>query len=215
MVAWFVSSCGSTNNRLTFVKRLRRHVQVDVYGACGFLECDIKNKSLCFQLLSSHYKFYLSFENSNCDYYITEKLFVNALQSVPFSLPVVFLRLFIGFQLKNGVLTYNMLNLRNNVVPVVMGARKMDYIKAAPPNSFIHVEDFKNERELAKYLKKLDNNDTEYNKYFAWKGKGDFLNTKFWCRLCGLLQDDHKPHLWYSNFEEWWMSEGTCRSGRW
>lgn len=55
-----------------------RYVSVDVYGACGKLAC-LRSDAKCFKLLSSDYKFYLSFENSNCDYYITEKLFENAL----------------------------------------------------------------------------------------------------------------------------------------
>jgi hypothetical protein len=38
-------------------------------------------------LLKTHYKFYLSFENSNCRHYITEKLFVNALMCN--TLPIV------------------------------------------------------------------------------------------------------------------------------
>ena len=36
----------------------------------------------CDQLLKNDYKFYLSFENSNCQDYITEKFFVNALKWV-------------------------------------------------------------------------------------------------------------------------------------
>ena len=96
-----------------------------------------------------------------------------------------------------------------------MGARKMDYLNVAPPNSYIHVEDFKDEEELATFLHHLDKNNTAYNEYFKWKDKGSFMNTKFWCRLCSMLQDDDMPVMWYSSFEQWWMSEGTCMNGRW
>ena len=35
----------------------------------------------CFQELGSKYKFYVALENSDCDDYITEKVFRNAFQS--------------------------------------------------------------------------------------------------------------------------------------
>ena len=67
---------------MEFVKELAKHVQVDVFGKCGNLECNKDFKEKCYDMLSSDYKFYLAFENSNCDSYITEKLFENALGSV-------------------------------------------------------------------------------------------------------------------------------------
>ena len=59
---------------------------------------------------------------------------------------------------------------RNDVIPIVMGAAPEDYRRAAPPNSFIHVDDFQSVEQLAEYLHRLDKDDKLYNQYFAWKG---------------------------------------------
>ena len=78
-VAWFVSNCGDSNGRLDYAKILQRYIQVDIYGTCGPLDCPRNSDSHdCFGPLKKHYKFYLSFENSNCRDYITEKLYWNA-----------------------------------------------------------------------------------------------------------------------------------------
>ncbi|XP_074600068.1 glycoprotein 3-alpha-L-fucosyltransferase A-like [Brevipalpus obovatus] len=105
--------------------------------------------------------------------------------------------------------------LSTQVLPIVMGAQKSDYERSAPPNSFIHVDDFKSPKELANYLKTLDANDSLYNKYFEWKGTGEFINTRFWCRLCAQL---HAPRnvKSYQHLNSWWNSESTCKlSGGW
>ena len=39
----------------------------------------------------------------------------------------------------------------------------------APPNSYIHVEDFDTPHELAKYLDYLDKNETAYAEYHQWR----------------------------------------------
>ena len=54
-----------------------RYLGVDVYGKCGDpgMTCDRSNDDKCLQMLSTSYKFYLSFENSLCEDYITEKFF--------------------------------------------------------------------------------------------------------------------------------------------
>ena len=113
-------------------------------------------------------QFYLAFENSNCQDYITEKFFVNG--------------------------------LGHSVLPVVMGGRPEDYRRSAPSHSYIHVvgavqcslmnqlkvgstpgaqDDFASPRELAEFLKELDQDDAKYNKYFEWKGTGEFINTRW------------------------------------
>ena len=77
LVAWYVSNCHASNNRMGYAKKLSRHIQVDIYGKCGKLKCPRFSKD-CSVLLQRDYKFYLAFENSNCKDYITEKLFTNA-----------------------------------------------------------------------------------------------------------------------------------------
>ena len=46
------------------------------------------------------------------------------------------------------------------MIPVVYGPRLEDVEKVAPPNSFIHAEHFKSEKELVNYINYLDKNDT-------------------------------------------------------
>jgi hypothetical protein len=61
---------------------------------------------------------------------------------------------------------------RNDLVPIVMGARPEDYARSAPYHSYIHVDDFESPKELASYLHKLDQDDNLYNEYFRWKVSG-------------------------------------------
>jgi glycoprotein 3-alpha-L-fucosyltransferase len=85
-----------------------------------------------------------------------------------------------------------------------MGAHPDDYKKAAPSNSYIHVEDFDSAEDLAAHLKYLAENDGEYNKYFEWKGTGEFIDSQFLCRVCGMLHYStvnpsppwRKPFVW-------------------
>ena len=83
------------------------------------------------------YKFYLSFENANCQDYLTEKFFT-ALRT-------------------------------EEVIPIALGgATRDDYKKAAPPMSYIHVNEYSTVAELAEKLEYLSNNETAYNQYFWW-----------------------------------------------
>lgn len=78
-VAWFVSNCFARNGRLQYGRELQKYIDVDIYGACGDHVCAKGHQNECFERLQKNYKFYLSFENSNCLDYITEKFYVNGL----------------------------------------------------------------------------------------------------------------------------------------
>ncbi|XP_045106343.1 alpha-(1,3)-fucosyltransferase C-like [Portunus trituberculatus] len=75
MAAWFVSNCFTISRREKLVRYLKKHIQVDIYGKCGKLSCPREKTEECYDMLGQHYKFYLSFENSLCKDYVTEKLF--------------------------------------------------------------------------------------------------------------------------------------------
>ena len=74
LVVWLASHCGY--EREGFVRKLMRYVSVDVFGACRgkFNQTKVcrRRDPECGQLLK-RYKFHLSFENSFCADYITEK----------------------------------------------------------------------------------------------------------------------------------------------
>ncbi|CAF1149305.1 unnamed protein product [Rotaria sp. Silwood1] len=79
-----VSNCGGSSSRLHYINELKKYISVDVYGKCGRPCPKVPN---CRQFAYSTYKFYLAFENSLCEEYVTEKFFL-ALDSAQI-IPVV------------------------------------------------------------------------------------------------------------------------------
>lgn len=102
--------------------------------------------------------------------------------------------------------------LENDVLPIVMGAHPDDYARLAPPKSYIHVDDFESPKALAEYLHKVDKDDDLYNSYFRWKGTGNFIDTKFWCRLCTMVHEAQrtKHHMVFDKLGDWWRGDGVC-----
>jgi alpha-1,3-fucosyltransferase len=80
-IAWMVSHCATHCQRKKYVEELRKYIDVDIYGKCNsgkfFCERHAKYFSVphCNKIIGSTYKFYLSFENSICKDYVTEKFF--------------------------------------------------------------------------------------------------------------------------------------------
>ncbi|KAK6168521.1 hypothetical protein SNE40_021034 [Patella caerulea] len=68
--------CGVPSARVKYINLLRKYMPVDFYGRCGNLTCDkTKSHHYCTSKTAETYKFYLSFENTFCKDYVTEKFF--------------------------------------------------------------------------------------------------------------------------------------------
>ncbi|KAI0217044.1 Alpha-(1,3)-fucosyltransferase C [Lamellibrachia satsuma] len=178
LAAWFVSNCDVQSKREGYVDELMKYIDVHKYGCGGNYSCQKSQNQRCDQMLNTTYKFYLSFENSLCEDYVTEK-------------------------------AYRILEL--DVVPVVLGHSK--YSDMLPPHSFIDVHDYKSPKELAEYLKMLNENDTLYNEYFLWRKTYTCQDTRAnsACRLCEFaLQERH--HIRTVDIKQFWSIETNCIS---
>ncbi|CAG8658937.1 13504_t:CDS:2, partial [Gigaspora rosea] len=93
LVAYMASNCDSQNNRDDYVKKLMQHITVHSFGQCLHnqeVPDDIRDKyglekgdaaywkKYMYELkrdVLMRYKFVLAFENSNCEGYVTEKVY--------------------------------------------------------------------------------------------------------------------------------------------
>ena len=173
-VVWYVSNCDAME-RMIYAQELSEYISVDIFGSCGREDGCQGNRS-CSQLLRQRYKFYLAFENSKCDYYVTEKFW---------------------------------LALRDELIPVVMGASLAQYKQLAPPGSFIHVDQFKSPKELAKYLRYLGSHPNEFNRYHEWRRHwtSRLLAIEDPCTLCALAHNSTLKNTSRTfKLSEWWST---------
>lgn len=90
-VAWIMTNCRANNRRISYVEVLRESLRshamiVDIYG-CGYLEYPENYTDFgCCALIADYY-FYLAFEDSFCEDYVTEKV-LHAIDH--YAIPVVY-----------------------------------------------------------------------------------------------------------------------------
>ena len=174
MAAIVVSHCLSA--RMDWVKKLQQYISVDVYGACGTMKCGSKENC---NAAVRKYKFYLSFENSYCMDYITEKFYNNSL--------------------KNEVVPVIISWVNTSVTPPL----------TVPPGSFINALDYPTVQELANYMAKVSSSPTLYNEYFRWRSTYDVIldsYTRTFCELCKKVHLDQHSVKSYPNIG-WWLSK--------
>ncbi|CAF1069251.1 unnamed protein product [Didymodactylos carnosus] len=187
-ILWIVSNCHTFSRREKYVELLKQHIDVDIYGKCGKKCID----TTCSNINMKQYYFYLSFENSRCSQYMTEKLW-NILNDTT-----------------------------HRLVPIVMGAKKTDYDQIVPQKSFIHVDEFNSPEQLAKYLKYLMTNPKEYLAYLIWREYYIIKpnNAVEWrellCPLCQIAYEQEKQQQQRRrqrnkiNFKEWYNPSVDC-----
>ena len=206
-----MSHCETHSRREDYIKTLRKYIDIDIYGSCGkYFENSLPNPCPkgsppdCLNNIFDSYKFYLSFENSLCDDYISEKYWkiYN-----PGSLFVI------------------------NTVPITRGATQEQFNKVAPEKSFINAYKYESPEALGEYLNYLNKNETAYLQYFNWKLKlydkfekvndtepivsldtDSKQNSSPFCKICQALHNetfmnnDHNP-VWKLSK---WFGKGSC-----
>ncbi|ELU13069.1 hypothetical protein CAPTEDRAFT_200127 [Capitella teleta] len=101
----------------------------------------------------------------------------------------------------------------NDMVPIVMGASIEEYQKVAPPNSFIHMDQFASFEELAVYLLYLTQNSDAYNKHMDWKRNftvrlGTYKKDVA-CQLCSQAHQKSRSRPSFS-LRDWWNRSILC-----
>ncbi|CAF2602375.1 unnamed protein product [Rotaria sp. Silwood2] len=183
-IAWIVSNCITFSQREKYVENLKKFIQVDIYGKCG-ISCSKENNDQCNINLDEYY-FYLAFENTRCNSYITEKFW--------------------------NIISDN----THRLVPIVMGANDNDYERIAPKQSYIHVNNYKTPENLAKYLNYLINDPEKYLKYLQWREHTKIeskIPTTWMSLLCPLCQMSYDTQLSIDdrlNFSLWYNPKIEC-----
>lgn len=79
MAIWYVSHCQAHSGRDQYVEELRKYIPVSVFGGCSQVKGCPRSENCFKKEVEPRYLFYLAFENSLCNDYVTEKFF-NALK---------------------------------------------------------------------------------------------------------------------------------------
>ncbi|CAG9584813.1 unnamed protein product [Danaus chrysippus] len=185
--SWFVSNCFSMSKREDFVKQLSKELEkynlvVDIYGACGSLKCSTGEHEECLKMIERDYYFYLSFENSFCEDYVTEKL-LHALQHN--AVPVVF-----------GAANYT----RFMPDGIYLNARELGVQKLAEKMN----ELIKSPDKYVDYFR--------WQNHYSYHSRADSIETDDYCGFCTMLNNEElvKKESRYLDMKKWWNQPNRC-----
>lgn len=90
--AWIVKKCRAKNMHTDYVRELREKLRkyemiVSIFGPCGLVPCPRDDVVQCYGLIAKDYYFYLAFEDSWAEDYVTDQLLI-ALNN--YAVPIVF-----------------------------------------------------------------------------------------------------------------------------
>ncbi|XP_075973769.1 alpha-(1,3)-fucosyltransferase C-like [Anticarsia gemmatalis] len=180
--AWFVSNCETPSKREQVVKNMQKelskyNMKVDIYGRCGENKCD-KSDEHCTDTIKKNYFFYLSFENSFSEDYVTEKL-LTALQNN--AVPVVY-----------GGANYT------RFLPdgAYLDARKLD------PKSLVErmMDAINNTQTYNDFFR--------WRNHYSYYKASDSTETDYYCKFCSQVNQIMKSKdvkiSYYAKFRKWW-----------
>lgn len=178
-----VSHCSTVGGREALVDSLKKRLPIDIYGDCGPLKCDKTREEGCYEKLGNEYMFYLSFENSVCRDYVTEK-FSNALK---YNLvPIVY-----------GGGNYSaLLPFADSFIDI------RDYRSANELADYLLYLQ-KNRTAYARYF--------EWRRFYEVNIRQGFNGFKKLCYA--LQRGEARRTKVYSNMQQWWTTEGDCKNG--
>lgn len=165
-VVYVQSGCNPPSDRDEYVSELMKFIKVDSYGAC------LHNKDL-----PDEFKNPLTMDNEGFQDIIAKYKFTLSFENA----------------ICDDYITEKLWRpLILGSVPIYKGSPTVQ--EWMPNNhSIILVDDFQNPRDLADFIKKLDNNDEEYSKYLEFKEKG-VINKR--------LLSTMRKRPWGHSFEE-------------
>ena len=179
-VAWLVSNCHTHSNRESYVAELSKYIDVDIYGASGIKKCPDNSK--CNQYINDNYMFYLSFENSICKDYVTEKLWNHLGSDI---VPIVL-----------GGSDYEKIVPPYSVIDAMKYPNAQDlarYLKYLIQNPTAYHEYF------------------YWKPYFNVYGGASNFNRVF-CQLCEALNEQPIRKRIIQDINDWWRNQGNCQS---
>ena len=156
---------------------------MDIYGACGEFDCPRSREEECLGMLTEHYKFYLSFENSVCRDYVTEKFWriLSSTTAVPIVLG--------GADYARDAPPNSLVNVFNFTSP----HRLASFLQLLDTHDHLYNEFHAWRRD--------------YDAVF------DVTHETAWCDLCRALNDEDEESLrlkWYENIDEFWSQDNNC-----
>ncbi|CAH1645486.1 unnamed protein product [Spodoptera littoralis] len=175
--AVLMSNC-AMKARNDFLKKLRKYIDVDVYGGCSDKKelrtsCPGHFKSDCDPI--AEYFFYLVLENTSCYQYLTEKGFYHAYSK--------------------------------GAIPVIFGPSREDVESLLPPNSYIFADADTDIENLAKDIKAVASNVDLLLSMHTWRNHFEVINehgyfgTKSYhlCRVCEALNYNSEEEKVYDS----------------
>lgn len=164
------------------------YIKVDIYGGCGDKSCPRSTETSCWDMIEKDYYFYLSFENSICVDYVTEKFF-NALNK-----------------------TVVPITLSGADYVKAAGAPKHSYINAYKD----YRDPAALARYLQKLMDDPEMYSSHFwwKDFYRVDTSSQSSAEKSFCEACQKLHENSGDEKVYKDMEEWWVHKSKCKHVR-